>query len=357
MEQIFSMLYKRILRPLMFLLPAEKAHYMSLNLFSAVLKIPGISRLLKSIYRPRPNPHLQKKLMGLNFKNPIGLAAGFDKDGRYYRALGELGFGFVELGTVTPKPQKGNPQPRLFRVRKDKAIINRMGFNNQGAEALRERLESGHRGPLIIGGNIGKNKVTPNENAVDDYLKGMELLHPVVDYFTINMSSPNTPNLRDLQDKEPLKKILGALLKFNKSTGNPKPVLLKIAPDLSEGQIDDIIEIVKELKLDGVVATNTTVARSGLRTGEGVIENIGAGGLSGAPLTDRSRQVVSYLRRNLGSDCVIIGVGGIMSPEDAVKMLDSGADLIQLYSGLIYYGPSLVKDICHSLDGKESVLD
>jgi dihydroorotate dehydrogenase len=336
------MLYGFLLRPILFLFPAEKAHHFAMGMLKVTLSIPLLSHLVRRSFSRANQSGKPVELMGLQFSNRVGLAAGFDKDGKEFRALSHLGFGFLELGTVTPRPQAGNPKPRLFRLPSDRAVINRMGFNNEGVEALCNRLKRGRPKGVVIGGNIGKNKDTPNEKAVDDYLFCMEALHPWVDYFTVNMSSPNTPNLRELQDKEPLRKILGQLMKFNEKTGAPKPVLLKIAPDLSEGQLDDIVEIVSELKLAGVVATNTTISRDGLSTPGSRIESIGSGGLSGAPLSNRSPRIVNYCREKLGPDFAIIGVGGIMEPTDAVKMLRAGADLVQLYTGIIYTGPGLV---------------
>lgn len=351
LEQIYkSMFYQIFLKPLLFLFSAERAHHLAIVLLKTGLSIPVFSLFLKKSMSVSKRKNKARELMGLSFENPVGLAAGFDKDGRHFKALKHMGFGFMELGTVTPRPQPGNPRPRLFRLPSDRAIINRMGFNNQGVEALKTRLSNRKNDGLIIGGNIGKNKDTPNEEAVEDYLDCMRGLHPVVDYFTVNMSSPNTPNLRALQDKEPLRNILSRLIAFNTSMKSPRPILLKIAPDLTERQIDDIVEIVHELDLDGVVATNTTISRAGLQTSEEKIKALGDGGLSGAPLTERSRELVSELREKLGSQYVIIGVGGIMSGEDALKMLNAGADLIQVYSGLIYRGPGLIKEICSALE-------
>jgi len=343
------MAYRWFIRPFLFLLSAEKAHHTTMKLFRTSLRIPGLAYLVKAGLAVPEKSRQPIKLMGLNFPNPVGLAAGFDKDGKFYKELQHMGFGFLELGTVTPKPQDGNPLPRLFRLKKDGAIINRMGFNNEGVSTLRKRLQTKGDFPLVIGGNIGKNKDTPNESAVDDYLECMRELHDVVDYFTINMSSPNTPNLRELQDKEPLRKILEKLLEFNRSQSNPRPLLLKIAPDLSDGQLQDIAEIVKELGLDGIIATNTTISREGLKSPESVVDAIGNGGLSGAPLTNKSREVVKTMRSLLGNDFVIIGVGGIMSGEDAAKMMKAGADLVQVYSGLIFKGPGLVREILREI--------
>ena len=280
----------------------------------------------------------------MKFKNPVGLAAGFDKDAKLIDEMAMLGFGFIEIGTLTPKPQEGNPQPRLFRLPQDEALINRMGFNNGGGLEAVERLKK-RKSDVIVGGNIGKNKVTPNENAVDDYLYCLEALHPYVDYFVVNVSSPNTPNLRDLQEKEPLKALLSAVKSANDKKEKPKPILLKIAPDLTDGQLDDIIEIVLETEIDGVIATNTTIDRSALKTDKNQVEAIGAGGVSGKVLKNRSTEVIRYLNQKSIGAFPIIGVGGIYSAEDAIEKLQAGASLVQVYSGMIYEGPSLIKRI------------
>lgn len=290
------------------------------------------------------DPRLEREVFGLKFKNPVGLAAGFDKDAKLIDEMAMLGFGFIEIGTLTPKPQEGNPQPRLFRLPQDEALINRMGFNNGGVMEAVERLKS-RKSQVIVGGNIGKNKVTPNENAVDDYLICLEELHPYVDYFVVNVSSPNTPNLRDLQEKEPLKQLLTAVKAANDSKSKPKPILLKIAPDLTDGQLDDIIEIVKETQIDGVIATNTTIDRSKLTTTASEVEAIGAGGVSGKVLKQRSTEVIRYLHQKSEAAFPIIGVGGIFSAEDAIEKLEAGASLVQVYSGMIYEGPGLIKKI------------
>jgi len=291
---------------------------------------------------------LEKRILGITFKNPVGLAAGFDKDAKLIDELDALGFGFIEIGTVTPLPQSGNDKPRLFRLPQDKALINRMGFNNEGADAAMQRLK-GKKSNIIVGGNIGKNKVTPNENALNDYALCFEVLFPYVDYFVLNISSPNTPGLRELQDKEPLRKLLMHVKQLSASKAAYKPLLLKIAPDLVDSQLDDIIEILKETKLDGVVATNTTISRDGLSTNTSEVQAIGNGGLSGKPLTERSTYVIRYLRQKLGPQFPIIGVGGIMSTEDAIEKLKAGADLIQIYTGFIYEGPGFVKQINKAL--------
>ena len=287
---------------------------------------------------------LEKTILGITFKNPVGLAAGFDKDAKLIDELESLGFGFIEIGTVTPFPQSGNDKPRLFRLPADQALINRMGFNNEGAEAAMQRLKE-KKSNIIVGGNIGKNKVTPNEKALNDYAICFEVLFPYVDYFVLNISSPNTPGLRELQDKEPLRKLLLHVKQLSASKAVYKPLFLKIAPDLVDSQLDDIIEILKETKLDGVVATNTTISREGLTTSPTEVQAIGNGGLSGKPLTGRSTHVIRYLRQKLGPDFPIIGVGGIMSKEDALEKLKAGADLIQIYTGFIYEGPAFVKEI------------
>ena len=318
----------------------ERAHHFTV----ALVKLPFVGGILKSLYSSK-NDKLRRTVMGLEFENPVGLAAGFDKDGRYFHEMAKLGFGFIELGTVTPKPQIGNPQPRLFRLKKDEAIINRMGFNNEGVEALVERLKKGRPEKVVIGGNIGKNKVTPNEQATDDYVYSFEKLFPYVDYFVVNVSSPNTPGLRDLQEKEPLTKLLTHLQHLNQAKPKSKPILLKIAPDLTNSQLDDILEIVASTKIDGIIATNTTIERGGLQTSDAEIKTIGNGGLSGRPLAKRSTEVIRYLYNQSGKTLLIIGVGGIASPADALEKLEAGATLIQIYSGLIYEGPSLVKRI------------
>lgn len=284
--------------------------------------------------------------MGLSFPSPVGLAAGFDKDGSFFSEMAALGFGFIELGTVTPKAQPGNPLPRLFRLPEDRALINRMGFNNAGVDALAARLQHTPRPKgLILGGNIGKNKVTPNDAAVEDYRYCFKVLFPYVDYFVVNVSSPNTPNLRELQDKKPLSELLLALQADNKRQPTPKPILLKIAPDLTNTQLDDILELVQTTGITGIVATNTTLDRQTLQTPPATLETIGAGGLSGLPLRKRSSEVIRYLRQHGSQNMVIIGVGGIFSAEDAQEKLAAGADLIQIYTGLVYEGPSLIRRI------------
>jgi dihydroorotate dehydrogenase len=287
---------------------------------------------------------LQREVFGVKFSNPIGLAAGFDKDAKAINEFAAMGFGFIEIGTITPKPQPGNEKPRLFRLKADQALINRMGFNNEGLEQAVKQLKR-KRAKVVIGGNIGKNKLTANDEAFRDYEMCFEALFDHVDYFAVNVSSPNTPNLRALQDKEPLKHILSRLMERNRQKKHPKPILLKIAPDLSNEQLDDIIEIVELLRLAGIVATNTTIARDHLRTDEKFVEAVGNGGLSGKPLRDRSTEVIRYLRSGSKSNFVIIGVGGVSSPADALQKLQAGANLVQIYTGFIYEGPSIVKKI------------
>lgn len=335
-------MYKLLVRPFLFLLSAERAHYFTFSLVRFLSKI-GFSELFRALYLVEDS-RLEREVFGLKFKNPVGLAAGFDKDARLFNEFSNFGFGFVEIGTLTPKPQSGNPKPRLFRLKPDQAIINRMGFNNNGVFDAVERLKKNHK--VLVGGNIGKNKVTPNNEAVKDYLICFDALFPYVDYFAVNVSSPNTPGLRELQDKEPLKALLNALKKENlklSSITTEKPILLKIAPDLTDDQLLDIIEIVKETKIDGVIASNTTIARDNLKSD--LVSTEEKGGLSGKPLTNRSTEVIRFLAEKSGKAFPIIGVGGIHSAEDALEKLEAGADLVQLYTGFIYEGPSLVKRI------------
>ena len=337
-------MYKTILKPLLFSFQPEKAHKITMQLFRLSLSLPFGKKIFKSLYTLE-DKKLQRTLFGLNFDNPVGLAAGFDKDGRYFKDLENLGFGFIEIGTVTPKPQDGNPKPRLFRLKEDAALINRMGFNNEGLDAFVERIKKRSNDRIIIGGNIGKNKVTPNEMAFRDYEICFEALYPYVDYFVVNVSSPNTLNLRDLQEKEPLTKLLNSIQKLNQDKIAPKPILLKIAPDLTEGQLDDIIDIVSDTKIDGLIATNTTIDRSNLSTDQSVVQQIGNGGLSGAPLRNRSTEIIRYIHTKSNGSIPIVGVGGISKPEDAIEKLEAGASLVQVYSGLVYYGPGLIRDI------------
>jgi len=331
-------MYKSLIRPTLFKFDPEEIHYFTFNFLRKFCKIPGATSYLKSQFQVE-DARLEREVFGLKFKNPVGLAAGFDKDAKLYNELSSLGFGFIEVGTVTPKAQVGNEKKRLFRLKEDSAIINRMGFNNHGVEEMVERLKKNKN--VLIGGNIGKNKVTPNENAKDDYLYSFEALFEHVNYFVVNVSSPNTPNLRELQDKEPLKDLLNTLQKKNEQKTTPKPILLKIAPDLSDEQLLDIIEIVQETKIAGVIATNTTISREGLKS-----ENKNEmGGLSGKPLTKRSTEVIRFLSEKSNKAFPIIGVGGIHTADDAIEKLEAGASLVQLYTGFIYEGPALIKAI------------
>lgn len=338
------MVYKYLLKPILFLFSPESSHHLVVSMLEFVIKIPGGEWLLQKIFCVQDSS-LQRNVFGLTFPNPIGLAAGFDKDARHIRVMGALGFGCIEVGTVTPLPQPGNDLPRLFRLPKDHALINRMGFNNEGVDVMVTRLRKTDRRNMIVGGNIGKNKSTPNEKAIDDYVICFEKLFEYVDYFVVNVSSPNTPGLRALQEKEPLTKLLSRLQELNHQHSSPKPILLKIAPDLSFQQLDEIIEIILQTQLAGIIATNTTISRDQLKSSPVEIEKYGAGGLSGKPLRNRSTEIIQYLRKKSNHQFSIIGVGGIHAPEDAMEKLDAGADLIQLYTGLIYEGPSLIKRI------------
>ncbi|MEM1326120.1 MAG: quinone-dependent dihydroorotate dehydrogenase [Bacteroidota bacterium] len=337
-----------LVKPLLFSLAPENAHHFTVKSLKRSLTIPGARQIIQQLYGFE-HPNLKRNLLGLTFQNPVGLAAGFDKDGQYINEMSSLGFGFIEVGTVTPKPQSGNPQPRLFRLPDDDALINRMGFNNQGVDALVEQLKKERPEGIIIGGNIGKNKVTPNEQAADDYTYTFDALFPYVDYFVVNVSSPNTPNLRSLQEKEPLTHLLKSLQARNQAQEQPKPMLLKIAPDLTFEQINEVIEIVEEVELEGIIATNTTISREQLKTTHDTITTIGNGGLSGAPLRERATAVIRYIRERAKKDLVIIGVGGITTAEDALEKIEAGADLVQVYTGLVYRGPVLVKDIKKAL--------
>lgn len=335
-------MYKFLVRPFLFLLDAERAHHLTFSLVRFLSKI-GFSGVFKSLYTLE-DKRLEREIFGLKFKNPVGLAAGFDKDALLYNQFSNFGFGFVEIGTLTPKPQKGNPKRRLFRLKADEAIINRMGFNNKGVFDAVERLKKEHH--VLIGGNIGKNKVTSNDDAIKDYLICFDALFDHVDYFAINVSSPNTPGLRELQGKKPLMALLRELKKENVkyAKGNKgKPILLKIAPDLTDNQLLDIIQIVETTKIDGVIATNTTIERKNLKSD--LVQTEEKGGLSGKPLKDRSTDVIRFLAERSNKAFPIIGVGGIHSPQDALEKLEAGADLIQLYTGFIYEGPSLIKRI------------
>lgn len=340
----------KIIRSFLFCFSPERVHYFSMNSLKLMCNI-GFRRMISKIYRPKNNAGCS--MFNIQFSNPVGLGAGFDKNAKYLAELECLGFGFVEIGTVTPLSQAGNDKPRLFRLPKDKALINRMGFNNDGVKEIAKRLkkwkEKNKNSKLVIGGNIGKNKITPNEDAWKDYEICFKELHPYVDYFVVNVSSPNTPGLRELQEKESLRKILTHLQAINTSQPAPKPLLLKIAPDLTQEQIDDVIDLALEIKLDGLVATNTTISRSGLQTSASRVQAIGAGGLSGLPVKQRSTEVVKYICQKTGGKIPVIASGGIFTGDDAKKKLDAGASLIQVWTGFIYEGPGIVKRICKSL--------
>ncbi|WCT14019.1 quinone-dependent dihydroorotate dehydrogenase [Mucilaginibacter jinjuensis] len=344
-----------LIKPILFKFDPEQVHHFVTKNLKRFNHAPGGSALSRSLWRVE-DARLEREVLGLKFKNPVGLAAGFDKNGEYISEMANLGFGFIEVGTVTPLPQPGNDKPRMFRLPADEALINRMGFNNKGVDMAAERIAAYRKNQpeaqkgLMIGGNIGKNKNTPNEEAVSDYIKCFDRLFDVVDYFVVNVSSPNTPGLRALQDKKPLTEILSTLQQRNNKNGVRKPILLKIAPDLTNEQLDDIIDIVAETKIDGLIATNTTISREGLTSSEKIVKE--AGGLSGRPLTHRSTEVIRYLAEKSNHAFPIIGAGGIHSAEDAIDKLNAGASLIQLYTGFIYEGPALIGRINRALLSK-----
>ena len=346
-------MYKGIIRPLFFLLDPERVHYISFWIIKVASRL-GLSIFFKNYYTLN-DPRLEREVFGLRFKNPVGLGAGFDKNAVLYNELSNFGFGFIEIGTLTPKPQEGNPKKRLFRLKADQAIINRMGFNNKGVLEAVEHLKKEHK--VLIGGNIGKNKVTPNEDAINDYLQCFESLFEHVDYFVVNVSSPNTPGLRELQEKKPLTALLDELMQENKRQSKnanipEKPILLKIAPDLTDDQLLDIIDIVQITQIAGVIATNTTIAREDLKSESRLVEE--KGGLSGKPLTQRSTEVIRFLHTKSNGSFPIIGVGGIHSAQDALEKLQAGASLIQLWTGFIYEGPGLIKKINKAILKAES---
>lgn len=336
-------MYRKIIKPILFLLSPEKAHHFSVNAWKLLTYLPFFAKFYRQ-FSYANHPSLRVKKAGLVFPNRVGLAAGFDKDAKFYNEFSCMGFGFIEVGTITPKAQPGNPLPRLFRLPADEALINRMGFNNGGVDAQVKRLQS-KRTSIIIGGNVGKNKSTPNENALEDYLICVQKLDPVVDYFAVNVSSPNTPDLRKLQEKEPLLALLSEVKKLAAVLPGKRPVLLKIAPDLSPEALADVIEIIQTTHLDGVIATNTTISREQLETSPEMIQEIGAGGLSGKPLFNVSTAFVKELREKLGDEFLIIASGGIISADDAIEKIKAGADLVQIYTGLIYSGPGLIRSI------------
>lgn len=335
-------MYQRIIKPFLFLFDPERVHHFSFFMIKFLSAIPGVGLLTRTIFQLK-HPKLEREVFGLKFPNPIGLAAGFDKNAMLFQQLSNFGFGFIEIGTLTPKGQPGNPKKRLFRLKEDHAIINRMGFNNDGVDDAVKRLKKNKN--VLIGGNIGKNKGTPNKEAVNDYIYCFNALFEHVDYFVVNVSSPNTPNLRALQEKEPLTHLLSTLKGLNNTKENPKPILLKIAPDLSDDQLLDIIDIVSTLNIDGVIATNTTLSREGLQASQ----REEAGGLSGKPLTQRSTEVIRFLVKKSNNAFPIIGVGGVHSPQDAIEKLEAGAALVQLYTGFVYEGPAVVKRINKAL--------
>ena len=365
---IFAAMYK-LIRSFFFMFDAEKVHYFAMNALRFFCSIGPLRKILASGFQPT-SKNLSYESWGLEFKNRVGLAAGFDKNAKYLRELEVLGFGFVEIGTVTPKPQDGNDKPRLFRLPKDKAIINRMGFNNEGVKVVAERLKTWKEKAdsndsrlsttnyrLIIGGNIGKNKVTPNEDAWKDYEICFNELFDYVDYFVVNVSSPNTPGLRELQEKDSLHKILSHLqtlraerLKLKPDEHIQKPILLKIAPDLTQSQLDDVIDLAREIQLDGLVASNTTISRDGLLTDASIVTAIGAGGLSGLPVKQRSTEIVEYIAQKLKGEVPVMASGGIFTAADAEEKLKAGANLLQVWTGFIYEGPSIAKKICNNLN-------
>ncbi|MDG1212811.1 MAG: quinone-dependent dihydroorotate dehydrogenase [Flavobacteriaceae bacterium] len=337
-------MYKIFIRPLLFLFDPEAVHYFSFSGIKFLSKL-GFGAIIRRVYTLE-DPALEREVFGLKFKNPVGLAAGFDKNALLYNELSDFGFGFIEIGTLTPKPQDGNPKKRLFRLKKDQAIINRMGFNNAGVASAVKALKKQHN--VLIGGNIGKNKITPNDQATEDYIICTQALWPHVDYFVVNVSSPNTPGLRELQEKAPLTALLKALKAENavlatKYAQKPKPFLLKIAPDLTEHQLLDIIAIIQETQIDGVIATNTTISREGLLSEESLVNE--TGGLSGVPVRKRSTEVIRFLSEKSNKAFPIVGVGGIHSAEDALEKIEAGATLVQLWTGFVYEGPALVKKI------------
>ena len=354
----------KVLRSILFLFDPEWVHYFSMNGLKFLCSIPGIKSLIASSFKPQ-GENLQFSIFNIQFPNRVGLGAGFDKNAKYLNELEALGFGFVEIGTVTPLPQAGNDKPRLFRLPKDKALINRMGFNNDGVEAIAQRLKSwqfavssrttknDQRSTLIIGGNIGKNKLTPNEDAWKDYEICFTALHAYVDYFVVNVSSPNTPGLRELQEKDSLRKILTNLQTLNTKLLNTKPIILKIAPDLLQEQLDDVIDLALEIKLDGLVATNTTISRDKLQTTNHKLQTIGAGGLSGLPLKQRSTEIIKYIAQKTNGQIPIIASGGIFTGADAKEKIDAGASMVQVWTGFIYEGPGIVKGICKVIDNEQ----
>ena len=336
-------MYKLLIRPVLFLFDPEVVHHITFSAIRLCFKIPGISSLIKGFFQIN-DKRLERELFGLKFKNPVGLAAGFDKNAVLYNELANFGFGFIEIGTVTPKGQEGNPKKRLFRLKSDKGIINRMGFNNEGLHAAIEQLKK-NKGKVIIGGNIGKNTNTAPENYTKDYLECFRALHPYVDYFVLNVSCPNVSSHAKLNDKDYLEELISEVQKANRRFDKQKPILLKIAPDLNKNQLDEIIELVAVTKMEGVIASNTSISRSGLKATKEVLDEIGNGGLSGQPIKNKSTEVIKYLADKSNKSFPIIGVGGIHSAQDALDKINAGADLVQIYTGFIYEGPKLIKKI------------
>ena len=345
-------MYKSLIRPLLFSIDPEKVHYFTFALIRNLSKIPGVPKLLRALYLNK-DPRLERTLFGLTFKNPVGLAAGFDKNAVLFNELADFGFGFVEIGTLTPKGQEGNPKQRLFRLKDDQGLINRMGFNNDGVAAAIAHLKKNKK-KLIIGGNIGKNTGIPLEQYTQDYCDTFYELHPYVDYFVLNVSCPNVGSHAKLQDKDYLLELIGAVQKINAEKPVQKPILLKIAPDLNSQQLDEIIELVAETQIDGVIASNTSTNREGLKTPKNQLEAIGNGGLSGLPIKERSTATIQYLADHSNKAFPIIGVGGIHTAKDALEKIDAGADLVQLYTGFVYEGPRLIKEINKALLNRES---
>ena len=340
-------MYKLLIRPILFLFDPEKVHYFTFSLIRILCKIPYVASVFRSLYQVK-NKKLERKLFGLTFINPVGLAAGFDKNAVLYNELANFGFGFIEIGTVTPKGQLGNPKKRLFRLKEDQGIINRMGFNNDGVEeAIKNLKKNKHK--VIIGGNIGKNTETKLEDYTQDYLEVFKELHPFVDYFVLNVSCPNVGSHAKLSDKDYLFELITECQSQNNLFKIKKPILLKIAPDLNNSQLDEIIELVAETKIDGVIASNTSTTRDNLNVSKERLQEIGNGGVSGQPIKDQSTQVIKYLADTSNKSFPIIGVGGIHSAEDALEKLNAGADLVQIYTGFIYEGPGLIKKINKAL--------
>ncbi|TYA71459.1 quinone-dependent dihydroorotate dehydrogenase [Seonamhaeicola marinus] len=342
-------MYKALLRPIFFSFDPEKIHHFTFSLIKSTSKIPGFPALFRSIYAIE-DKKLERNVFGLTFKNPVGLAAGFDKNAVLFNELANFGFGFIEIGTVTPKGQAGNPKKRLFRLKDDKGIINRMGFNNEGLDAAITQLKK-NKGKLIIGGNIGKNTATKPEDYTEDYLTCFNALHPYVDYFVLNVSCPNVGSHAKLNDKDYLEELIAEVQNANRNFEKEKPILLKIAPDLNDGQLDEIVDLVESTKLDGVIASNTSVDRTGLKASKERLDEIGNGGLSGQPIKDRSTRVIKYLSDKSNNAFPIIGVGGIHSAKDALEKIEAGASLVQIYTGFIYEGPRLIKSINKAILG------